>query len=220
MLGLFMFLIFLLIVPTAVGILIKCKKPTIADKIVKYLRPTTFVVLLLLLAVGIYVNLYVIKLLSQAAWQLVVACTVLPAVAMAICALSTFLLCQPWKQMKTICIEVAVQNSAIPLLVLRASMEQPDADLSSVPSMLVTISVSFYLVILALIHIIHKKCCRKSDPDTKSLDKLETPKYDTVIQNNHADLNNINTDIDTVTSNITKVLEPGFIEPESFQTYL
>ena len=37
-----MMLIFLLIVPTVVGILIRRKKPSLAEKIVKYLRPITY----------------------------------------------------------------------------------------------------------------------------------------------------------------------------------
>ena len=63
-LGMFMMLIFLLIVPTAAGILVRRKKPCIADKIVKYLRPITYIVLLLLFVVGIYVNLYVLQFIG------------------------------------------------------------------------------------------------------------------------------------------------------------
>ena len=180
-LEMFMMLIFLLIVPTVVGILIRRKKPSIADKMVKYLRPITYIIVLLLLGVGIYVNLYVLRLLAQAPWQLVVSCAALPAVAMTLCALVTCLVRRPWKQIKTICIEVAVQNTALPLLVLRASMEQPDADLSSVPAMLVAIAVSSYLAIAAVIHSVHKKCCKKTpstgkDPLSTGKDPLSTGK--------------------------------------------
>ena len=62
-LEMFMMLIFLLTIPTVIGILIRQKKPSLAEKIVKYLRPVTYIVLLLLLAIGIYVNLYILKLL-------------------------------------------------------------------------------------------------------------------------------------------------------------
>ena len=131
------------------------------------------------MGVGIYVNLYVLRLLAQAPWQLVVSCAALPAVAMTLCALVTCLVRRPWKQIKTICIEVAVQNTALPLLVLRASMEQPDADLSSVPAMLVAIAVSSYLAIAAVIHSVHKKCCKKTpstgkDPLSTGKDPLST----------------------------------------------
>ena len=181
-LGMFMMLIFLLIVPTATGILVRRKKPYIADKIVKYLRPITYIVLLLLFVVGIYVNLYVLQLLAQAPWQLVVSCAALPAVAMTLCALVTCLVRRPWKQIKTICIEVAVQNTALPILILRASMEQPDADLSSVPAMLVAIAVYCYLAIAAVIHFVHEKCCKQilstgKDPSSTKND----PKFTRVI---------------------------------------
>ena len=181
-LGMFMMLIFLLIVPTATGILVRRKKPSIAEKIVKYLRPITYIVLLLLFVVGIYVNLYVLRLLAQAPWQLVVSCAALPAVAMTLCSLVTCLMRRPWKQIKTICIEVAVQNTALPILILRASMEQPDADLSSVPAMLVAIAVYCYLAIAAVIHFVHEKCCKQipstgKDPSSTKND----PKFTRVI---------------------------------------
>ena len=166
-LEMFMMLIFLLIVPTIAGLLIRRKKPSIAEKMVKYLRPVTYIIVLLLLCVGIYVNLYVLRLLAQAPWQLVIACAAVPAVAMTLCALVTCLIRRPWKQIKTICIEVGVQNTALPLLILRASMEQPDADLSSVPAMLVAIAVNCYLGIAAVIHFVHKKCCKKTSSTEK-----------------------------------------------------
>ena len=161
-LEMFMMLIFLLIVPTVVGILIRRKKPSLAEKIVKYLRPITYIIVLLLIAVGIYVNLYVVRLLAQAPWQLAVASAALPAVAMALCVLVSCLMRQQWKQIKTICIEVAVQNTAIPLLILKGTMEQPDADLSSVPSILVVTIVNLYLMTGMIIQLINKKCCKKT----------------------------------------------------------
>ena len=138
------------------------KKPSLAEKIVKYLRPITYIIVLLLIAVGIYVNLSVVRLLAQAPWQLVVASAALPAVAMALCVLVSCLMRQQWKQIKTICIEVAVQNTAIPLLILKGTMEQPDADLSSVPSILVVTIVNLYLITGMIIHLINKKCCKKT----------------------------------------------------------
>ena len=158
----FLQLIFLLVVHTLVGMLIKRKKPTVAQNIVKYLRPVTLMVLLLLVAVGFYVFLYILKLLPQADWQLVVTCAALPAGTTTICAMTAFLLQPPWKQIKIICFEVVVQNIAVPLLVLNASMEQPDADLSSAPSVLVAISVGLYLGIAGIIHVLHKKCCKSN----------------------------------------------------------
>ena len=161
-----MMLIFLLVIPTVIGILIRRKKPSPAEKIVKYVRPVTYIVLLLLVAVGIYVNLYILKLLAQVPWQLVVACAALPVVAMALCTLVTCLMRQQWKQIKTICIEVAVQNTAIPLLILRGTMEQPDADLSTVPPVMVFTIVILYLATATIIHVLHKKCCRQT-PSTE-----------------------------------------------------
>ena len=181
-LEMFMMLIFLLIVPTATGILVRRKKPSIADKIVKFLRPMTYIVLLLLFAVGIYVNLYVLRLLAQAPWQLVVSCAALPAVALMLCSLVTCLVRRPWKQIKTICIEVAVQNTALPILILRASMEQPDADLSSVPAMLVAIAVYCYLAIAAVIPFVHEKCCKQTPSSDKDPPSTKNdPKFTRVV---------------------------------------
>ena len=179
-LEMFMMLIFLLIVPTIAGLLIRRKKPSIAEKMVKYLRPVTYIIVLLLLCVGIYVNLYVLRLLAQAPWQLVIACAALPPVAMTLCALVTCLIRRPWKQIKTICIEVGVQNTALPLLILRASMEQPDADLSSVPAMLVAIAVNCYLGIAAVIHFVRKKCCKKTPSAENDSAAIEKDKVKTI----------------------------------------
>ena len=179
----FLMLIFLLIAPTVIGILIKRKKPPIAEKIVKFLRPITYIIVLLLSAVGIYVSLYIVTLLVQAPWQLAVASGALPAVAMTLCALASFLMQQQWKQIKTICIEVGIQNTAIPLLILKGTMGQPDADISSVPSILVITIVNLYLGIGSKLFIlIHKKNVAKKDtiPPEKTIsaaiekDKVKT----------------------------------------------
>ena len=168
-LQMFLMLIFLLIIPTFVGILIKRKKPNIAEKIIRYLRPATYLLLLVLVGVGIYVNLFLLQLLAYSPWELILACAALPAVAMVFCGITTFLLRRPWRQIKTICIEVGVQNTTLPLLILRSSIEQPDADLSSVPPMLVGIAVMIYLVTATAIHFMRKRFC----PNCLSKDKAQ-----------------------------------------------
>ncbi len=177
MVQMFLMLIFLLIVPTSIGFLIKYKKPTVAQKIVKYIRPVALLVLLVIIAVGIYVKLYTIKLIAYSDWQLIVACAMLPAAAMLLCGTVTFLMRQPWKQIKTICIEVGVQNTALPLLILGASLDQPDADLSTVPPMLVAIATNSYLAVAGVFHFIHKKC------KAKTLDSEESGNQSPVLGN-------------------------------------
>ena len=223
-LEMFMMLIFLLIIPTTVGILIRRRKPSLAEKMIKYLRPVTYIIILLLLVVGIYVNLYVLKLLAQSPWQLVVACAALPAVAMAICALVTFLMRRPWKQIKTTCIEVAVQNTALSLLILRASMEQPDADLSSVPSMLVAIAVNCYLGVAAVIHVIHKKCCKQSstsEKDPRSTEKDQVKKISSTTGTEWSNGFTPTTEAQGMVNPAINIrFEMGIMEPETIQTRL
>ena len=102
---------------------------------------------------------------------------------MALCIPVTCLMRQQWKQIKTICIEVAVQNTAIPLLILKGTMEQPDADLSAVPSMLVVTTVNIYLAIAAIIHVLHKKCCRQTPSTEKDEKKIYSKKGTESINN-------------------------------------
>ncbi len=158
-------LVLLLILPTSVGFIIKLKKPSIAKKMVKYLRPGTLMVLVALIGIGIYVKFYVIKLMAQTDLILLAACAALPAAAMTLCGIVAFLLRQNWAQIKTICIEVGVQNAGVPLLILTASLSQPDADIASVPPMFVSMATGTYLGIANIIHVVHKKCCRKKDAE-------------------------------------------------------
>ena len=140
------------------------------------------------------------------------ACAALPASAMGTCAMVAFLMRQLWKQIKTICIEVAVQNSAVPLLILGTSFEQPD--LSSVPSILVAIAVGVYLGLAWVIHLINNKCCKQSSkPDNNTIDMLDTS---TVIENN----NNTKTSLETVSTQTNKAHGKGFVEPETIQLHL
>ena len=74
---------------------------------------------------------------------------------------------------------MAVQNTAIPLLILKGTMEQPDADLSSVPSILVVTIVNLYLITGMIIHLVNKKCCKKTqstENDSPSNEKDQVKK--------------------------------------------
>ncbi|CAF4158837.1 unnamed protein product, partial [Rotaria magnacalcarata] len=53
-----------LVIPAAIGLLLRWKKPTIADRFTRYLRVITLFFIAYILTFGIYTNLYIFKLID------------------------------------------------------------------------------------------------------------------------------------------------------------
>lgn len=117
------------ILPVAVGILIKKQRPQWAAVIKKIFRPFTVCLLIFLLTVGLYTNLYLFRFLT---WRLVLAGLLVAWGGFTFGALAAMAFCMKREQVIAISIETAMQNAGIAFMLLKVSLPQPDADIGCV----------------------------------------------------------------------------------------
>lgn len=168
-----------LVVPGGIGILLKYKVPKVAKKISKFIKPMSLLIVLFVLTVGVYSNLYMFKLMGKN-WKILVSGLLLPYGGYIIAAIVSWVCRQPWVRIKTIVFETGIQNTGIPIVLLRFSLPQPEADLSSVMPVAGTMFTTLPWLIIFIILTIRRKCCPSPDDDKDekdvSLDHKETEK--------------------------------------------
>jgi len=117
------------LIPVIVGIAIQRRCKRLSALIIRCLRPIYVVFIVLMFTFGVWSNLYVFRLMRP---LLLFAGCLLPYVGFALSALVAFLLRQPPPRVLTIAIETGIQNTGLPIVLMKFSLPQPDADLSVV----------------------------------------------------------------------------------------
>ncbi len=154
-----------LLIPVIVGIVVRLKRPRAAKLITKILKPFYIAFIIFMFTFGIYTNLYIFRLIKP---MVVVSGCLLPYCGFIISGAVAFALRQPWKRVYTISIETGMQNAGIAMLLMKYSLPQPDADLSLVAPVMVTMFTPFPLWVAVTAYLIRKKCClkeRQEDPE-------------------------------------------------------
>ncbi|CAG0890603.1 unnamed protein product [Darwinula stevensoni] len=118
-----------LVIPVAIGIMIRRFWPRAAEWLLKILRPFSILIIIYILTFGIYANYYVFLLLS---WRIVVSCIVLIWSGFAFGALVSYLCKFPVGDIIAIAVETGIQNTGVAIVLLRFSLPQPEADLTLV----------------------------------------------------------------------------------------
>ena len=125
--------------------------------------------------VGVWSNLYLFKLFT---WELVIAGLLLPYVGFLLGGLLAFILRQPKIRIIAIAIETGIQNTGVPIILLKYSLPQPEADLSVVGPVITSIFTPIPLwIALAVLEIKSRWCQDKFDEVStyeKGLDPAET----------------------------------------------
>uniref|UniRef100_T1JMS2 Uncharacterized protein n=1 Tax=Strigamia maritima TaxID=126957 RepID=T1JMS2_STRMM len=156
-----------LILPVGVGILIRYFKPKWAKLAEKIVRPTTIIILIFFLTIGIYSNLFLLRLFN---WQIVMAGVCVAWGGYIFGALAAWFLCMERNQIIAISIETAFQNPAIAFLVLKLSLPAPDADLASVSLVAQLFVTAIPLWIAYIVMCMHERM--NASPDEKKKIKL------------------------------------------------
>ena len=160
-----------IIVPLCIGIVIQRYRPEWARIMLKWLRPVVLVFIIFMFTFAIWANLYVFRLFT---WQLCVAGACLPYLGFILGGFIAYITCRPRSHISAICLETGIQNTGIAVLLMKLSLPQPDADMSIVGpvmvSMLTPIPLGF------LIAIVEFKRCRKSR-QKRQQELLEPVKY-------------------------------------------
>ena len=104
-----------LIVPLAIGLLVTRYLPRVSKFLVRILKPLALCLLLFILVVGVWANLYIFKLMT---WKVIVVGMALPWLGFAFGCTIARLLGRPVEDVTAIAIETGLQNTGISIFVL------------------------------------------------------------------------------------------------------
>ncbi|XP_036345899.1 P3 protein-like [Rhagoletis pomonella] len=143
-----------LVVPLAIGLAIQRWLPRVARVLVRLLKPISTCLILFIVIFAIVTNLYLFKLFS---WQIIVAGLALPWLGYVFGWCAAKALRRSSVDSLTIAIETGIQNTGISIFLLRFSLPQPEADLTTVIPVSVAILTPFPLLGLY----IYKRCAER-----------------------------------------------------------
>uniref|UniRef100_A0A1I8GJ50 P3 protein n=1 Tax=Macrostomum lignano TaxID=282301 RepID=A0A1I8GJ50_9PLAT len=125
-----------LVIPVAIGVIIKLKWPKVALRITRIVKPFALLFVLFVVGFGSYVNLFLFELIVQIPIIIPFAALV-PWLGFLFGFVVTLLLQLGRKQAVAIALETGIQNVGIPILVLQFSMPQPDGSLAAIVPLIV-----------------------------------------------------------------------------------
>ncbi|GAB0098846.1 sodium/bile acid cotransporter [Sergentomyia squamirostris] len=134
-----------LVVPLAVGIIIQRYFPRLTRILVLVLKPFSTLLILFIVIFAIVTNLYLFELFS---WQIIVAGLGLPWLGF----LLGWVLAKVFRQVNpdalAIAVETGIQNTGISIYLLRFTLPQPEADLTTVAPVSVAVMTPLPLIVL------------------------------------------------------------------------
>ena len=120
--------------------------------------------------------------------------------------------------MKTIAVETAVQNASLAMLILRASLPQPDADLATVAPVLVVLGSIFPLITAVVCRKLYHKCCNIKD-ENEEVDSENGDKGKNTKDADQFDDINAQNDSNAKKIDIHSVVENGHSKPNCNNDY-
>ncbi|XP_045584538.1 ileal sodium/bile acid cotransporter [Procambarus clarkii] len=145
-----------LTVPIVIGMLIRWKRRSWAEKGSKIIKPFTLMVLFFFITVGTF-NSYKVMVLMT--WQMVVASLMVLICGYSFGATLATIMCLPRKQIIAVSIETAFQNGAVALMVLKFSLPSPYSDLASVPIFSTILLAGPPLLLAYIIYYLSQRFC-------------------------------------------------------------
>ncbi|XP_063975461.1 P3 protein isoform X2 [Diachasmimorpha longicaudata] len=157
-----------LVLPLAIGYFIQKKFPRLSRIMVRIMKPFSVILILFIVVFAIFTNLYLFELFS---WQIVLSGMGLPWLGF-ICGLLAMTICrQPRADVRAIAIETGIQNTGIAIFLLRFSLKQPAADLTTVLPVACSMMTPLPLGILWLIKLVVDRRKKKYVP---SMEKAQS----------------------------------------------
>ena len=157
-----------IVVPLGIGLVIQRYRPKWADWLLRWTRPGVVIFIIFMFTFGVYANLYIFRLFT---WQIVIAGTCLPYFGYISGGLIAFAFRMPRSSIIAICLETGIQNTGIAILLMKLSLPQPDADLSIIGPVVISMFTPAPLfVVIAIIEV--KRCLdkrRKKAQDFESI---------------------------------------------------
>jgi len=159
----------MLVLPLCAGVVVRRFCPKFADTAKKILRPFLGLIIVFICTFGVYVNLYMFRLMT---WRVLVGGMGLPWLGFAFGLVIAILSRQPKPNVLAISIETGIQNTGIAIMLLQLSFTQPDADLAAVLPVVVAMFTPAPMIIALIIHYIVKwrKEKKKMEEKTAALE--------------------------------------------------
>ncbi|XP_004520042.1 P3 protein [Ceratitis capitata] len=147
-----------LVVPLGIGLCIQRWCPRLTRVLVRLLKPICTCLILFIVIFAIVTNLYLFELFS---WEIIVAGFALPWLGYVIAWCAAKALRRNSVDSLTIAIETGIQNTGIAIFLLRFSLPQPEADLTTV----IPVSVAILTPIPLLGLYVYKRCAERGIKD-------------------------------------------------------
>ncbi|CAH1713956.1 unnamed protein product [Aphis gossypii] len=165
-----------LIIPLCIGYCIQRFMPRVSRVMTRILKPLSSCLIIFIIIFATVTNLYLFKIFS---WKIILAGAVIPWTGYLIGLISSTLACLPRPDIISMTVESGIQNTGIAIFMLKFSLGQPAADITTV----IPVAVALMTPIPLLMAFIFKKCFGKKDgvvntqdPATESmLDRREAP---------------------------------------------
>lgn len=147
-----------IIIPVFIGIFLQRKFPKVANWCIQAVKYIMIVFILFILTVGVYANVYIFSLITG---EVLLASALLPYIGFILGGLAAFICRQDVSNIITIAVETGIQNTGIPIVLLRMSLNGPDKDTSIVSPVASAIFTPIPLV-LGIIFVQVRKIVRAS----------------------------------------------------------
>ncbi|OXU28173.1 hypothetical protein TSAR_001502 [Trichomalopsis sarcophagae] len=158
-----------LIVPLGLGYLIQKKLPRVSRILVRIMKPFSVLLIIFIIIFAIVTNSYLFKLFS---WKIIIAGMGLPWLGFIFGLIVAFICRQPDQDIRAIAIETGIQNTGVSIFLLRFSLTQPAADLTTVVPVSCAIMTPLPLTILYIIKLVLD---RRKTKLAASREKLQNP---------------------------------------------
>lgn len=155
----------ILITPLVVGFFLKQKFPKVAAKIQKVLKPVLVIVIVVLICVGIYSNMYIFRLFKP---RVILAGCLLPYVGYVAGGVVAAIFRQPWTRIKTIALETGMQNTSIAYILLINSFPAPNGDIAAVAPVASAVMTPLPPFTVTIFYLLYQKFCNKSSEKNDS----------------------------------------------------
>ncbi|XP_039292213.1 sodium/bile acid cotransporter 5 [Nilaparvata lugens] len=162
-----------LIIPLVIGAFLQFHAPKFSKLMVRILKPFSAALLLFIIAFAIVTNLYLFKLFT---WQIALAGFCLPFFGYLFGGIIARLLNQKPEDSLAVSIETGVQNTGVAIFMLRYSLGQPEADITTVAPVAVAIMTPIPLILLHLL----RKCLHNQIYSPKNSQDAYSEKITTI----------------------------------------
>nr|XP_023019002.1 sodium/bile acid cotransporter 5-like isoform X2 [Leptinotarsa decemlineata] len=159
-----------LLVPLGIGYLIQRYLRKVANYLVRIMKILSICLLIFIIIFASVTNMWLFNIFS---WQIIVAGMAVPWMGFLAGFLMSKFLRQPPPDCTAIAIEIGIQNTGIAIFLLRFSLPQPEADLTTVVPVSIGILTPFPLLFLLIYKKIYARSTNSSTNDPGSVATLK-----------------------------------------------